>query len=135
MSPDIFQYFLDDFWNFHFFTKPWPFHLFFYVEMLQTIQENYGVIFKKYYFSYLNISEIPNFPNEMTLPDIKHVELIFSFLWWILDISWKSFKRKCLRSPKYDNIRNIFWQNIDFLMNSFEILIPPNRLGFPRLFG
>ena len=54
---------------------------------------------------------------------------------------WTFKKVKCLRSPKYENISNVLlnqkyvWKTIDFLMHNFEILVSPNRSGFPTLFG
>ena len=50
-SPDIFQYFLDDFWDFDIFDKIWTRRP---PNDYQNTSENtrkYGNIFKKYYFN------------------------------------------------------------------------------------
>ena len=65
MIPAGFQYFLDDVWNFQNVHQIWTVHLFLYVELLKKTKE-YGNILKTYYFSYLNILEIQNFPNRYT---------------------------------------------------------------------
>ena len=83
----------------------------------------------------------PKLPDVLTLPDIRNVELIFTFLlWWIPDISWKYdfLENICfLRSLKYENKSNVllnrFLKNIDLLMNIFEMLVSVNRSGFPIL--
>ena len=77
MIPDGFQYLLDDFWNFQFFYQTWTLTPLFYVEMLQIIQEMYGIIFKKYYFSSLIISKFQHFQNT-TLPGIEMWNYVLS---------------------------------------------------------
>ena len=68
MIPDISQYFLDHCWNFQHFHQVCP--------LTPLYKKNYGNILTRYYFSYLNMLEIQKFQKEMTLSDIKQVELI-----------------------------------------------------------
>ena len=127
----------------NFFTKSGPLHFFVYVEMLQTIHDKYGIIFKTYYFSISHHFGTPEFPDLLALPGIKHVEFIFNVSWWIFAISWESenFKSEMFERPEVwihkhrPTKSRIFLKHIDFLMNNLENLIPPNRSGFPRFFG
>ena len=93
-SPDIFQYFLNHFWNFENVHQILTISLLLYVGMLQQIQEKYAASLK------LLFSMSQHFRNTkcqilLTLPDNKHFELIFNLffvclIWWV---------RKQLGSP------------------------------------
>ena len=67
MSPDILQYFLDDFWNFHNFRCLWtrsgPVDPVFIIKIFQKIQEKCGSIVETYSFSCLRIRKFENFRN------------------------------------------------------------------------
>ena len=77
MIPDIFQYFLEHFWNFPQIGKMSTFS-FFFVEIFQAIQEAYGSIFETYLL-YLDLSKIQN---SQMIEAIGHnkMKFIFSFL-------------------------------------------------------
>ena len=114
------------------FTKSGPFHPIFHAEMLQIIQENYGIITEILFFISQHFGN-PIFSDFVTLPDIKDVELMF--LLWVLVISWKSenFKNKMFENPEVWKHKQCptksktCLKNIDFWINNFEISIPPNQ--------
>ena len=112
MIPDGFQYLLHDFWNFQHVHQFWartP-----RTKMLQKKEENYGNIIKNIFFIFHHFGN-PEFPNVLTLTDIRNVELcvlVFCCFskycgsktigfserfqrivrWWNLDKFWKSEK-------------------------------------------
>ena len=57
MIPDIFQYFLEHFWNFQHGHQIWPLHPLFITETLQTIQEQIQNILRLIISTYLNIMD------------------------------------------------------------------------------
>ena len=113
-----------------------PLH-FFYVTMLQKIQDNYGNILKHIVFSYRIIWKFQNFQDSWHYRTSKNVELISMCsipngrLLEILEI-WKVehqhyeksevWKHKRIRLPQ-----TCFSKSIDFVINNVGILIRPNR--------
>ena len=80
MIPDGFQYLFDDFWKFKTFHQIWPLTTRMYHQITLTNTRNMEISLKYFVFSHLNIFGNPKFPELLPLPDIKHVELLFSFV-------------------------------------------------------